>query len=42
MAETESGTIWSTAQEFVRALQREDPTVRHWIALLAHAKVIAP
>lgn len=32
MAESEIEAIWKAVQEFIRALQRHDPTVRRWIA----------
>lgn len=40
MPESEAEAIWSTVQEFVRAMQRRDPTVRRWLAPQSEAELL--
>ncbi len=40
MPESEPEALWRTIQEFVRALQRRDPTVRRWLAPHSEAELL--
>ncbi len=40
MAESEIEAIWDTVQEFVRALQRQDPTVQRWLYPQSEAHIL--